>query len=167
MSLLKRAGLVLGILATGFGLDQLTKQIAINNIRGRPPQIYLWDLFRFEYAENQGAFLSLGAGMTESARFWLLTIGVAVFLAAFFVYVITDRSLGRMDLICYALVIGGGASNLFDRAVRPQGRVIDFMNMGISNLRTGIFNVADVYITTGIIILLVRYFYFEFYMRKK
>jgi len=46
------------------------------------------------------------------------------------------------------LVLAGGASNWIDRVVR--GSVIDFMNVGVGPLRTGIFNVADVAILTGI-----------------
>ncbi|MEK6579626.1 MAG: signal peptidase II [Bdellovibrionota bacterium] len=166
MSQLRRITLVSGILLAGFGIDQVTKQFAISSLRGKMPLAYFWNFFRFEYAENQGAFLSLGAGLSEGARFWLLTFGVAVFLVLFLFYIVIDQKLGFADLICYALVISGGASNLFDRAFRPQGRVIDFMNVGIGNLRTGIFNVADVYITTGILLLMGRYFYQEFYLRR-
>ncbi len=43
--------------------------------------------------------------------------------------------------------------NLLDRVLH-HGRVIDFMNLGIGNLRTGIFNVADVFITAGIVLVL-------------
>jgi len=47
-----------------------------------------------------------------------------------------------------SLFIGGGASNLIDRLVY-KGAVIDFLNIGIGNLRTGVFNVADVAIVAG------------------
>jgi signal peptidase II len=46
-------------------------------------------------------------------------------------------------------VIGGGASNLIDRVVR-DGRVVDFLQIGIGDLRTGIFNVADAAIVLGL-----------------
>ena len=47
----------------------------------------------------------------------------------------------------FSLFIAGGLSNWFDRV--SAGRVIDFMNIGIGGLRTGIFNVADVAIMVG------------------
>lgn len=50
-----------------------------------------------------------------------------------------------------ALIIGGGLSNLIDRIIN-QGAVIDFMNIGVGSLRTGIFNVADVAIMVGMFI---------------
>ena len=49
--------------------------------------------------------------------------------------------------VAFALFIAGGVSNWFDRV--SDGRVVDFMNVGIGWLRTGIFNVADVAIMLG------------------
>jgi signal peptidase II len=46
------------------------------------------------------------------------------------------------------MMVGGGLSNWFDRLVN-EGRVVDFMNLGIGSFRTGIFNVADVAIMAG------------------
>jgi signal peptidase II len=50
-----------------------------------------------------------------------------------------------------ALFVAGGASNWVDRLV--TGSVIDFINIGIGPLRTGIFNVADVAIMTGVALI--------------
>jgi signal peptidase II len=52
------------------------------------------------------------------------------------------------QLFGLGLVFAGGASNLVDRISR--GSVIDFMNVGLGGLRTGIFNVADVAILVGV-----------------
>ena len=52
-----------------------------------------------------------------------------------------------------SLVLAGGASNWIDRLVR--GSVIDFMNVGIGRLRTGVFNVADVAIMAGVTCIVV------------
>jgi signal peptidase II len=49
------------------------------------------------------------------------------------------------------LIVGGGVSNLIDR-LRYGGYVVDFLNVGIGSLRTGIFNVADMAIMAGVII---------------
>jgi signal peptidase II len=59
-------------------------------------------------------------------------------------------------LIGVWLVFAGGASNWVDRVVR--GSVVDFMNVGIGPLRTGIFNVADVAIMVGVAVLLLAGF---------
>ena len=59
-----------------------------------------------------------------------------------------------LSLIGVALFVAGGASNLVDRIA--YGMVIDFMNVGVGPVRTGIFNVADVAIMLGAGILAVE-----------
>ena len=59
--------------------------------------------------------------------------------------------LGQAGLL---LFLAGGTSNLIDRVT--LGRVIDFLNVGIGQLRTGIFNVADMAIVAGVVILIVE-----------
>ncbi|MDR3607535.1 MAG: signal peptidase II [Oligoflexia bacterium] len=154
MRQLKRFGLVFGVVAVSTLFDQWSKQIAIDEFRGRPPVIYLYNFFRFDYAENPGAFLSLGASLSPEARLWTLSIAVAVFLAALAVYVVRTRSMSRVQTLALSLVLGGGVSNLIDRFFRPSGRVVDFMNMGIGSLRTGVFNIADMLIMAGIFVFL-------------
>ncbi|HEY9518344.1 MAG TPA: signal peptidase II, partial [Gemmatimonadales bacterium] len=51
------------------------------------------------------------------------------------------------------LILGAGLSNLWDRLLR--GRVIDFLNVGIGPLRTGIFNLADVALMLGLVLILL------------
>jgi len=58
-------------------------------------------------------------------------------------------------IVARSLVLSGGLGNLVDRIIN-DGRVIDFMNIGIGSLRTGIFNVADVYITVGVVVLVFQ-----------
>ena len=58
-------------------------------------------------------------------------------------------------VVAWSLVLSGGLGNLVDRIIN-DGRVIDFMNIGIGSLRTGIFNVADVYITVGVVVLVFQ-----------
>jgi signal peptidase II len=55
-----------------------------------------------------------------------------------------------------ALFIAGGASNWIDRVVR--GSVVDFLNVGIGSLRTGVFNVADVAIMIGAVVFALGQF---------
>lgn len=58
-------------------------------------------------------------------------------------------------VVAWSLVLSGGLGNLVDRIIN-DGRVIDFMNIGIGSLRTGIFNVADVCITVGVVVLIFQ-----------
>ena len=145
---------VLTILVSSVGCDQITKRVAASSLKGSQPISFLGNIFRLEYAENPGAFLSLGAGLTPGQRFWLLTVMVAIFLVSLLIYLVRSTT-SRIQLAGLSLILGGGVSNLLDRMFREQGRVIDFMNLGIGELRTGIFNVADVLIMVGIFLLLV------------
>ncbi|MFQ5640439.1 MAG: signal peptidase II [bacterium] len=135
------------------GCDQFTKEIAETNLKMTPPQSYLGNVFRLQYAENTGAFLSLGAQLPEIARTWLFTILSGALLALLLLYMIFNRDISRKHVLALSLILGGGLSNLIDRIVN-DGRVIDFMNMGVGKLRTGVFNFADVVIMLGMGLIL-------------
>jgi signal peptidase II len=154
MQQIKRLVWVLAVIAATTGLDQFTKVLAINTLRGRPPVVFWGNFFRFEYAENPGAFLSLGATLSPEMRLWTLSVAVGIFLLLLLIYVVRTRTLVAAQTWALSLVLGGGVSNLIDRFFRPSGRVIDFMNTGIGELRTGVFNVADMLIMAGIIAFL-------------
>ena len=61
-----------------------------------------------------------------------------------------------MKLFSFALIISGGLGNVIDRLLFDR-HVTDFMNIGINNFRTGIFNFADICVTAGAICLLFFY----------
>ncbi len=142
------------ILFSCLGCDQVSKQIAKENLRAQPSISYWGETFRFQYAENRGAFLSLGSKLPKILRTWLFTILSGFLLIALFFYILINRELDRKTIYAFSLILGGGCSNLFDRVVN-DGRVIDFMNMGIGSLRTGIFNWADVVIMVGMGLIVI------------
>jgi signal peptidase II len=116
-------------------------------------QSYFFDTFRIGYSENNGAFLGLGSTLPEDTRFWIFTFSVGIILLGLFVYLLKSRKLTVIDLTAFSLFLGGGVSNFYDRATN-NGAVIDFLNIGLGSLRTGIFNVADMAIMLGAGILL-------------
>jgi signal peptidase II len=141
----RRLLLLIAIGAT-IGCDRATKHIAATMLSGTTSRSFLADTFRLEYAENAGAFLSLGAAWPFWVRTALFGIGNGVLLFALAVMASRRRWSGPA-LLGLALCIAGGASNLLDRLA--FGTVVDFMNVGIGPLRTGIFNVADMAIMLG------------------
>jgi signal peptidase II len=114
-------------------------------------------LLRLQYVENPGAFLSAGSGMSAAGRFWTFTIVTGLGLAGLLAFVAISRRLHSVQIIALSLMIAGGIGNLLDR-IFNHGAVIDFLNLGIGSLRTGIFNAADVQILTGIGLLLLQSF---------
>lgn len=139
-------------------LDQGTKFLAIDHLKGQFPRIYLGGLFRMEYAENSGAFLSLGATLSADLRVLIFVIAVGGFLGAASWILFRDRKLDRVTAFSLSVIIGGGVGNLIDRVFRPNHAVVDFLNFGIGNFRTGILNVADMAIMVGVILLAVKSF---------
>jgi len=150
----QRLLLVVVLLATTIGCDQATKHFAKSALRATPTQTFLGDTFRLTYAENPGAFLSLGAALPDSARFWVLNVGVALVLVALLFHALLGKKVDLPQAAAYALVVGGGLGNWIDRVLRG-GTVVDFMNLGVGPVRTGVFNVADMAIMAGAAVLLL------------
>jgi len=112
---------------------------------------FLHDSLRLIHVENVGAFLSLGEALPDHIRSTIFIVGVGLIslgalLAAFFA-----RDLGRWQVAALTLIASGGVGNWIDR-VTNDGRVTDFLNVGIGSLRTGIFNVADMVLMAGVAI---------------
>lgn len=149
---LGKLSIVLLVLFGSVGCDQVTKVAAREHLAGRGTLSYLGDTFRLTYAENHGAFLGLGSTLPETTRTLLFTGLVGIVLAGLLVWVFRTADISKMAVLAASLVIGGGIGNLIDRIVFDGG-VTDFMNMGIGGLRTGIFNVADVWIMAGVFLL--------------
>jgi signal peptidase II len=143
--------LLLAAVASIVGCDRVSKRVATDILAGEPTQSHFFDTVRLSYAENPGSFLSLGAELPESVRFVLFTLGTPILLVVLVVVAFRTRWSGAR-LAGLAMFIAGGASNWADRL--SDGRVVDFLNLGIGPIRTGIFNVADVAISAGIVILL-------------
>ena len=142
---------LLALLAT-IACDRVTKYVVVRNLAGTPGQSFLADTVRITYVENSGGFLGVGASLPAGIRTGLFTIGTGLVLVSLIYVTIRNRYRG-WTLLALALFIAGGASNWIDRAVR--GSVVDFMNLGLGPLRTGVFNVADVAVTLGVAILLL------------
>jgi signal peptidase II len=147
----RRLLLILAILFSCVGCDQATKSVAKAYLSGAQPIILLGDTVRLELARNYGAFLSLGSSLGESSSGILLSVVVGVVLAALLGYVFVTRPQNPLVGASIALIVGGGVSNLIDR-LRYGGYVVDFLNVGIGSLRTGIFNVADMAIMAGVVL---------------
>lgn len=164
MSRRVRLAIIAGLLVSLVGCDQASKQYATRNLQDThdQPITYCGEVFQIHYARNEGAFLSLFANLSGPVRFWLLTVMNGLILGGLGVFLVVRRDLDRLTFWALALVLAGGIGNLIDRAFLG-GAVIDFMvidftRTGIDWLRTGVFNVADVGITAGFLMLLPQLF---------
>jgi signal peptidase II len=149
MSTPKRLLVILAILFSCVGCDQATKSVAKAYLSETHTVVLLGDTVRLELAKNYGAFLSLGASIGEASRGKLMSVVVGLVLAALLAYLFISKPENPIVSVAVALIVGGGVSNLIDR-LRYGGYVVDFLNVGIGSLRTGIFNVADMAIMVGV-----------------
>lgn len=147
----KRVLILLLVLVSCMTVDQASKHFARVRLAGQQMQSFWADTFRLDYSENHGAFLGLGADWPEHWRTGVFTAVVVVLLTAFLFYLLNRPVLNTTAFVSGAFVVTGGFSNLIDR-IFNNGAVIDFLNVGIGPLRTGIFNVADMAILFGSII---------------
>jgi len=158
MSLYRKLTIIILVSCLSIVVDQITKSIAAEHLPQYSSiddsQSYLLNTVRIGYAENTGVFLGLGNNLSNEMRFGLFVILVSLLLAALLWYLIRNQELTPLSLVGLSLVFSGGVSNLFDR-ITNNGAVIDFINMGIGSLRTGIFNIADVVIMLGLLLFIL------------
>lgn len=155
MNTRKKYLLFFSIVVIGVALDQWTKQLAVKYLQG--PGVYDGNaFFSWAFAENDGAFLSLGSTLPDGLRLVLLTILPGLLLIGVIIYMLRSKTTGLLENIVFALISAGGIGNIIDRIM--AGKVVDFMHMNYWGIaETGIFNVADLYIVFGIILYAIAY----------
>jgi signal peptidase II len=145
------------VLFLGIGLDQITKYIATQTLVGAGRIRIVGDLFAFTYAENDGAFLSLGSNWNPTVRLLVLTVIPGLLLVSLLLYMLFSDRVNKTEIWAFSLIAAGGIGNIIDRIL--AGRVVDFMHMDFWGItQTGVFNVADLYIMVGIGVYIVAYF---------
>jgi signal peptidase II len=150
-----RALALFALIVVTISCDRVTKHLATANLANAPRQSFLGDTLRLDYTENTGGFLSLGADWPPAVRAGVFTVGTGLMLLAAVAIGIRMRASGA-EAVGLALVCSGGVSNLIDRLA--HGTVIDFLNVGLGPVRTGIFNVADMAVLAGIAVFLVAHY---------
>jgi signal peptidase II len=135
------------------GCDQASKHIARTGLSHESSVTLSGGLVELRLADNPGSFLSVGELLPVSAQFVIFTVGVGLGLTALAVYLTCRPRIGTTRFIGLSLVLAGGMGNLVDRVLR-HGLVTDFAVIHLGPLHTGIFNVADVLIMTGVGVIL-------------
>jgi signal peptidase II len=139
------------------GCDRVTKDLAKKHLMDKPAISYFHDTFRLLYVENTGAALGLGDSLPKTANIILLSILPLAFLTGLFIYTIKkSKKVSLITMLAVSMVFAGGVGNIIDRLLYDR-HVPDFLNIGINDFRTGIFNIADVCVTTGFIVLILFY----------
>ena len=154
MTLYRRKFLTLFVIFACIGCDQATKSIAQSELPGGGPIALLGRTIHLQYTENSGALLGVGSSLPAIVRFWLLVVFAGAAMAAVLAFTLVEKNLRKSDVIALSVVLGGGLSNLADRLLKG-GVVVDFVQLSIGPIETAIFNLADVMIIIGLVLLLL------------
>lgn len=142
------------------GCDISTKHIAQRELKGRAVQSYLGGNLKLFYTENSGGMLSIGSEFSEGLKFAIFQIFVAIILLILFFYTVKKKGIGKLQTAAFVLFLGGGFGNLIDRIIN-NGKVVDFIVIELFGYHTGVFNIADFYITLGVVILIMQNLFFN------
>jgi signal peptidase II len=132
--------------------DCTTKRLAVEHLT--PPHMphdVIGDVVRFTLAYNPGAAFSMSLGPYSRWGFTLVAAIMLVILAR--IYRETPAG-DRTQAIALALVIGGAIGNVIDRIRSPRG-VVDFIDVGLGDVRFWTFNIADIGVTFGAALLAI------------
>lgn len=155
---LGKRGLVLLIVGMVVVFDLLTKAWVLQNFSLYESVPVLGDFVRFTYTHNRGAAFGIHVG--EHSRYFFLALSLVALVVLALIYRVTPAG-DRLRLVALSLVAGGALGNIVDRFRFERG-VVDFLDIGIGAYRWPVFNVADMAVSSGAVLLLV-----SFYMEGK
>lgn len=158
MSSNARIFLVVGALV--LALDQLTKQLVVTRLGLHSVRPVIDGFFSLTHVTNPGAAFSMLATAPESLRTWLFPL-LGLLALVLVVMLLRDLAPGdRFSAFLLGGILGGAGGNLADRLFRG-GEVVDFLRFRLwANYTWPDFNVADSFIVTCVVLLLIRNFVF-------
>lgn len=155
---LSRNAFITVLVIINIALDQISKVIARLYIQKGEVIDVVGDVFQLYHVENKGAFLGMGSDMSDTMKLIFLLVLPVLVLGYVIYFIVKNKNLDKLSLIAFCCIIGGGIANVYDRIV--YGKVTDFLHLDFGGVfRTGIFNVADMSVTTGMLILLYASFF--------
>ncbi|WP_134090826.1 signal peptidase II [Olivibacter sp. XZL3] len=149
-----RTILLLLLVLINVSCDQVSKHIAREKIAYYEEIKVIDRHFILTKVENSGAFLSLGNNLPIAIKFVFLSLLPALILLFGLYYLLNIKSSLWLS-IGIAFALGGGIGNLYDRI--RHGSVTDFMHVDYLFIKTGIFNMADLSIMTGMVLILISF----------
>ena len=143
---------VVVLVLLNIGCDQVSKRVVRENVSHQEFIPLIKHHFILTNVENTGAMLGFGANFPPIIKLILFQVLPLLVLLILLYRLLTRRQTNTWMLLAFAFVIGGGIGNLIDRIA--VGSVTDFFQIRLGFFRTGIFNMADVAVTTGVLLIL-------------
>ena len=137
-------------------LDQFTKQIVVQQLKGQSAYVLIRNVFQLEYLENRGA--AFGLFQNQRIFFYISVLVISLVVIWFYGKVPMEKKYLPLR-ICAELILSGAFGNCIDRI--RLNYVVDFFYFKLINFP--IFNVADIYVTVAafLLIVLVLFYYKE------
>jgi len=158
MKLSRRSVFTIIIIVLNILIDQISKFWVRANVTSETELI--GNYFTLHNVENEGAFLGMGSDLNPTIKLIVLLILPIVVLGFVLRYVFKDKSIDKLSLIGFSCIIGGGFANIYDRML--YGSVTDFFHIDLGGVfKTGIFNIADLSVTTGMIMIITASFIYR------
>lgn len=131
-----------------FSIDRYSKTKATNELLNNP--LYINDFINFDLVWNTGIGFGLLSFKTENI-YNLITIIIGLVIIILLFICLTSA---KIDKIAFSMICGGALGNFYDRMIYKA--VPDFIDLHLENFHWFTFNLADIFITLGILIYLIR-----------
>ncbi|WP_169544513.1 MULTISPECIES: signal peptidase II [Sneathiella] len=154
-----RLGLIVATISVA--IDQVFKIQMVEFMASHPYGIDVTSFFRLVMVWNSGVSFGMFAG-GEVTR-WIL-IGVSLLICLVLV-IWMARTQDKLLGLSLGLVLGGALGNVIDRL--HYGRVADFFDVDLIFMRWPAFNIADMCIVGGVLLMLVQSLFFDENSSKK
>lgn len=128
-------------------IDIISKRLVINFLIENESFKIIDNFFSLTYVKNTGVAFSMIEGYV-----WLIIIATIIILFMLFKYIKEGIS-NNCELVSYGFIIGGAVGNLVDRIF--YGYVVDFFDFNIFGYQAPIFNIADIFIVVGVLMLIL------------
>jgi signal peptidase II len=138
-------------------LDHITKLFVYNNLE-MGISIKINSFLSFTQVHNYGAAFSFLANENGWQQYFLVAVSLVASLAII-VWIIKTNKQQILKLLALRFILGGAVGNLIDRVI--LGFVIDFIDLHYQNFYWPVFNVADIAITLGVILLIIANFKYD------
>ena len=158
---LTRIIIILSLVFLNIGCDQISKSLVRERISEHERIQVIQDSLILMKVENTGAAYSIGSNLNPIAKKIILQIIPAIVLLVLLVILLTSKDYTTPIIVGFSFIVGGGIGNVFDRIA--HGSVTDFLYVDLGFFSTEIFNMADVSIVFGTILVIL----FSIFDRKK
>jgi signal peptidase II len=145
--------IIFALILANYGCDQVTKSMARKQIPDNERIEVIGERFILTKAENTGMMLGSGSNLDPTAKTIIVYILPTVMLTVLFFFTLFQTKLNHLMVFSLTFIIGGGFGNIIDRI--RYGSVTDFLHMDFGMVQTGIFNLADVSIMIGAILIML------------